>query len=249
MNRPSPPAGGALGARRSGRAGEVGVGVPDQADGQDGLLRAELSLAGEERFLEGVGSGEGGEGRGIEVGLPVAALCRAVALDPGGGLGVEAAPAGEGEVAIVGEAEAHPAGLGVAGDPEDVVGGLGRIGGDAEVAGKDIHGAAGDDRQRGVAARHAVDHLVDQAVAPEGDQQLGPAVDGVPGDVDPGVAGMRLGHAELEAGLEGRRHQVLERRGHPARLRIHDQVGPGASRGQASSWFGGCPRVGSVSSA
>ena len=47
---------------------------------------------------------------------------------------------------------------------------------------------------------------------------------------------MSLGHAELEAGLEGRGHQVLERRGHSARLRIHDEVGPEHFEAKASSW-------------
>ena len=135
---------------------------------------------------------------------------------------VQPDPAREDEAAAVATAEVDLAGPEVVGEPDQVLGGVDHIIGDAERPADHIGRSAGKDGDGHVGPGQPVGHLVEGSVAAKGDDDVVAAVAGLPADLDGVLRGLGVDRLDVVAGLERVDHEVLEPVRHRRGVRVDD---------------------------
>ena len=147
-------------------------------------------------------------------------LERRPALDRLHDRGVEADPAVEQEVAVADAAQPDALERASLERVEQGAGRLDRVVGDAERAGVDVGGAAGEGRDRGVGADQAVGRLVERAVAGEHHHDVDALGRGAAREACRVAAAGRLGHLEVVI----RAQRLLDDHAAPGRHRRRGRV-------------------------
>ncbi len=152
-------------------------------------------------------------------------------VDPAGHLRVDPRPAREDEVAPVDPPQVDPARLQVVGELQQVLGRIDHVGGDPEHPAHDVGGAAGQHREREIAAGEPVRRLVEGAVPAEGDDEVESLADRLTREVGGVVGPLGLDRLDVVAAAQRVDDQVLQPARDRRRERVDDQqhprLGPG----------------------
>jgi hypothetical protein len=148
-------------------------------------------------------------------------------LDHGG---VEPGAGGEREPAVVHAPDVDRARLPDVGEPQQVLGGVDDLGGDAEHAAVHVRGAAGQAGERGVRAGEPVGGLVDGAVAAERHDDVVALRGRLAAQLDRVPLALRVDGLDGEPPLEGVHDEVLEPHRHRRGVGVDDDEHPARRR-------------------
>ena len=161
-----------------------------------------------------------------EVPLAVAVLELGLEVDRAGDRGVEAEAGAGDEVAAGRVAEVDLPRLPVVGHPQQVLGGVDDLAGDAEHLADDVRRPAGQVGERDVGAGQPVGRLVQRAVAAEGDDHVVALVDRLADELGRVALALGVERGDLVAALERVDDEVAQPVRDRRRVRVDDDEHP-----------------------